>query len=68
MLCTFVHIGAQVLVFRIGFKARITLAFVADWLIDADVGARVDGLAFIDIWMPQEKRQEKSKEKLHQEI
>ena len=49
MLGAFVHVSTQMLVFGIGFKTRIALALVSDGFVDADVGARIDGLAFVDI-------------------
>lgn len=49
MQSAFVYVGAEVLVFRVWFKTRIALAFVADGFIDAGVLAWINGLALVDV-------------------
>lgn len=57
MLGTLVHISTQMLVFGIRFETRVALALVTDRLVDADVGAGVDGLAFVDIYSESNQNQ-----------
>jgi hypothetical protein len=49
MQSALVYVSAKKRVFGVGLVSFVALALKTDRLVDAGVGARVDGLAFVDV-------------------